>query len=39
MTRANNHPTLSLNGYVGGLMATASGGVQGRQRISRSPMS
>ncbi len=39
MTRANNHPTLSLNGYVGGLMATASGGVQGRQQISRSPMS
>jgi hypothetical protein len=24
--RANNHPTLSLNGYVGGLMVTASGG-------------
>ena len=23
---ANNHPTLSLNGYVGGLMVTASGG-------------
>jgi hypothetical protein len=23
---ANNHPTLSLNGYVGGVMVTASGG-------------
>jgi hypothetical protein len=28
-TSANNHPTLSLNGYVGGVMVTASGGVQG----------
>ena len=25
-TLANNHPTLSLNGYVGGLMVTATGG-------------
>ena len=25
-TSANNHPTLSLNGYVGGVMVTASGG-------------
>ena len=26
---ANNHPTLTLNGYVGGVMVTATGGVQG----------
>ena len=25
-TLANNHPTLTLNGYVGGVMVTASGG-------------
>jgi hypothetical protein len=25
-TLANNHPTLSLNGYVGGVMVTATGG-------------
>jgi hypothetical protein len=25
-TMANNHPTLTLNGYVGGLMVTATGG-------------
>ncbi len=25
-TSANNHPTLTLNGYVGGVMVTASGG-------------
>ena len=28
-TRANNHPNLLLNGYVGGVMVTASGGAQG----------
>jgi hypothetical protein len=28
-TSANNHPTLTLNGYVGGVMVTATGGVQG----------
>ena len=28
-TLANNHPTLTLNGYVGGVMVTATGGVQG----------
>jgi hypothetical protein len=28
-TLANNHPSLSLNGYVGGVMVTAIGGVQG----------
>jgi hypothetical protein len=28
-TLANNHPTLTLNGYVGGVMVTASGGVRG----------
>ena len=28
-TMANNHPTLALNGYVGGVMVTASGGVPG----------
>ena len=28
-TLANNHPTLGLSGYVGGVMATASGGVLG----------
>jgi FecR protein len=28
-TLANNHPTLSLQGYVGGVMVTASGGTQG----------
>ena len=38
-TLANNHPALTLNGYVGGVMVTATGGVQGRQRISRGPMS
>jgi hypothetical protein len=26
---ANNHPTLALKGYVGGVMVTATGGVQG----------
>ena len=26
---ANNHPTLTLNGYVGGVMVTANGGAQG----------
>ena len=28
-TLANNHPTLTLNGYVGGMMVTATGGRQG----------
>ena len=28
-TMANNHPNLSLNGYVGGVMVTASGGPPG----------
>jgi hypothetical protein len=28
-TSANNHPTLTLNGYVGGVMVTATKGVQG----------
>jgi hypothetical protein len=28
-TLANNHPTLTLNGYVGGVMVTANGGVRG----------
>ena len=28
-TSANNHPTLTLNGYVGGVMTTATGGVRG----------
>ena len=28
-TRANNHPSLSLNGYVGGVMVTATGGSTG----------
>jgi hypothetical protein len=28
-TTANNHPSLTLNGYVGGVMVTATGGVQG----------
>jgi hypothetical protein len=28
-TLANNHPALTLNGYVGGVMVTATGGVQG----------
>jgi hypothetical protein len=28
-TTANNHPTLTLNGYVGGVMVTATGGVRG----------
>jgi hypothetical protein len=26
---ANNHPTLTLNGYVGGVMLTANGGMRG----------
>ena len=26
---ANNHPTLTLNGYVGGVMVTATGGTPG----------
>jgi hypothetical protein len=28
-TSANNHPTLTLNGYVGGVMVTANGGSPG----------
>ena len=28
---ANNHPTLTLNGYVGGVMVTATGGVHRRR--------
>jgi hypothetical protein len=28
-TLANSHPALTLNGYVGGVMVTATGGVQG----------
>ncbi len=28
-TLANNHPALTLNGYVGGVMVTATGGVPG----------
>ena len=38
-TLANNHPTLTLNGYVGGVMVTATGGYRARQRISPRPMS
>ena len=38
-TSPNNHPTLTLSGYVGGVMVTASGGATARQRISRRPMS
>ena len=39
-TSANNHPTLTLNGYVGGVMVTASGGARRRRsRTTRSPMS
>jgi hypothetical protein len=28
-TSANNHPTMTLNGYVGGVMVTATGGAPG----------
>ena len=36
-TLANNHPTLGLAGYVGGVMATASGGVLGAPATITTP--
>jgi FecR protein len=36
-TMANNHPTLGLAGYVGGVMATASGGVLGAPATVTTP--
>ena len=38
-TSANNHPSLFLNGYVGGVMLTARGGTPGAPDDSRSPIS